>query len=98
MELGNEIAVLRKAKGWTQKELATRADVAITAIRRCEQRGEISLPRLIKLTQALNADITLIDRAEPHYRSWEDIVQDAPAASPMVPARKPRIGSIFAPA
>lgn len=94
LDLGKTIAALRKSKGLTQRELARQANVAITAIRRCEQQGKISLAGYVKLTNALKAKVTVIGAPEPKYRSLDEVIQTSRAKH----AREPRLGSIFNPA
>lgn len=52
-EYGRKIAQLRKLRGISQKELAVTSGVPLTAIRRCEQRGQIPLHRYLAITHAL---------------------------------------------
>lgn len=94
LHLGKTIAALRKSNGLTQKELANQANVAITAVRRCEQQGKISLAGYVQLIAALKAQITIVGTAEPKYRSLDEVTQ----TSGTKPAREPRLGSIFNPA
>lgn len=61
--LGSEIARLRKAKGLSQEDLARASGVPVTAIRRCEQKGQIPLERYLKLASVLHASARVI--AEP---------------------------------
>ena len=46
---------VRIAQSCTQEELALRAGVALSTLKRFEQTGEISLSRLIKIAMALGA-------------------------------------------
>jgi len=50
---GRKITQLRKLRGISQKELAETSGVPLTAIRRCEQRGQIPLHRYLAITHAL---------------------------------------------
>lgn len=52
-ELAQKVKSLRKAKGYTQKELADRSDVSLGSLKRFEQSGEISLHHLLSLALIL---------------------------------------------
>lgn len=56
-EFGKQIALLRKAQGLSQADLAKTSGVPITAIRRCEQLGQIPLDRYLVLASILNASL-----------------------------------------
>ena len=44
----------RKKKGITQKELAQRADLSLSSLRRFEQTGEISFASLVRIGSVLD--------------------------------------------
>src|SRR3954465_10496968 len=46
---------LRIARGWTQRELADRAGVALETLRRFERTGKIALERLGRIAVVLDA-------------------------------------------
>ena len=54
-ELATRVRALRVDLGWTQKELARRAGVALSTLRLFERKGTISLERLVMLASALRA-------------------------------------------
>ncbi|MDT8437332.1 MAG: helix-turn-helix transcriptional regulator [Gemmatimonadota bacterium] len=53
--LARRVKVLRLDRGWTQRELAERAGVALATYRRFERTGRISLERLLRLALVLDA-------------------------------------------
>lgn len=87
-ELGKQIALLRKAQGLSQADLADASGVPITAIRRCEQNGRIPLERYLKLASFLNTSMVVVPSASsvpktgkrPNlipYKSIEDVIRSA---------------------
>jgi transcriptional regulator with XRE-family HTH domain len=54
-DVGARARALRIARGWTQRELADRAGVALETLRRFERTGKIALERLVKLAVVLDA-------------------------------------------
>lgn len=52
-ELSQKLKQLRKAKGYTQQELAERSEVSLGSLKRFEQSGEISLHHLLNLALIL---------------------------------------------
>ena len=62
-ELGKQIALLRKAQGLSQADLADASGVPITAIRRCEQNGRIPLDRYLTLASVLNTSLVVVPSA-----------------------------------
>jgi len=93
--LGAQIATWRKSDGLTQKALSQKCGVPLTAIRRCEQKGEIPLSRYIQLASALGATLLAV-KSEPKFRSLEEVLAAQTARNKT--SRKPKIGSIFEPA
>lgn len=73
--LGRQIAALRKAKGLTQAGLAAKAGIKITAVRRCEQKGQIPLRRLAKLLAAMEATLQIHPPANRLPETWEGILR-----------------------
>jgi len=51
--LAQKTRVLRKDKGYSQKELAERCGVSLGSIKRFEQSGQISLESLLKIAHLL---------------------------------------------
>ena len=54
-ELAARVRQLRLSLGWSQVELAQRAGVAFSTLKRFEHTGQISLTRLVMLAGALRA-------------------------------------------
>lgn len=54
-ELAARVRALRLERGWTQQELAARADLAPDTYRQFERTGRISLDRLLRLAVVLDA-------------------------------------------
>lgn len=52
--LAEKIRVLRKDRGYSQKELADRTGISLGSIKRFEQTGQISLESLLKIAQLLD--------------------------------------------
>ncbi len=109
-ELGKQIALLRKAQGLSQADLADASGVPITAIRRCEQNGRIPLDRYLMLASVLNTSLTVIPSASPvpkiekrpnhiPYKSIDDVIRSAEkhlgTQSGSHEIRKPRLGGLF---
>jgi len=53
--LAGRVRALRLERGWTQKEIADRAGLALATYRVFERSGRISLERLLKLAVVLDA-------------------------------------------
>lgn len=109
-ELGKQIALLRKAEGLSQADLADASGVPITAIRRCEQNGRIPLDRYLKLASVLNTSLLIVPSAGSvpkiekrpdliHYKTIEDVIRSAEkrlsTPSDSHEIRKPRLGGLF---
>ncbi len=58
-EFGKQISRLRKARGLSQVDLAKVSGVPVTAIRRCEQLGQIPLDRYLVLASVLDASLNI---------------------------------------
>lgn len=54
--IAERMALLRKRRGFSQKELAAKSGVSLGSLKRFEQEGEISLRSLTKLAIALEAE------------------------------------------
>ena len=63
MEIGKYIAIKRNELGLTQRELAERSEISVSALARIEfNRTKPSLKTLLKLEKALNLEFgTLLD-------------------------------------
>lgn len=67
----------RKEHKQTQKELSTNSGVSFGSIKRFEQVGEISLKSLIKLSQALDYEMELLNLfSSPYYSNIEDMLNE----------------------
>lgn len=62
LKLGHQIRIWRKADRLTQKNLASLSGVPLTAIRRCEQKGEIPLDRYLKIAATLSGELVPMRR------------------------------------
>lgn len=76
--LAQRVKALRLERGWTQRELAERAGLALDTYRRFERTGRISLERLLKLAVILDAR-SGIDQlfVPPPARSLADLERQA---------------------
>ncbi len=54
--IADRMALLRKRRGFSQKDLAAKSGVSLGSLKRFEQEGEISLRSLTKLAIALEAE------------------------------------------
>jgi len=52
--LVEKIRVLRKDRGYSQKELADRTGISLGSVKRFEQTGQISLESLLKIAHLLD--------------------------------------------
>lgn len=71
-EFGKQISLLRKAQGLSQADLSKISGVPITAIRRCEQLGQIPLDRYLALASVLNASLKIHSAATELVRAEEE--------------------------
>ena len=61
MNIGDTIAFLRQSKGWTQSELAERADIAVTALSMIETGyRDPSKKMIISISGALNISLDVV--------------------------------------
>ena len=56
-QLSEKVRALRKLRGWSQMELAERADISVTQIQRVEQGLNVTLDTLDKIGSALNHEL-----------------------------------------
>ncbi|GAA0952365.1 helix-turn-helix transcriptional regulator [Nonomuraea longicatena] len=57
-ELGRAVREIRETRGWSQRELAERADMTQSAVARFEAGGTVpTLPVLERLARAMDADL-----------------------------------------
>ena len=54
-DVARRVRTMRVERGWTQRELARRADLSLETLRRFERTGRISLERLVKIATVLDA-------------------------------------------
>jgi transcriptional regulator with XRE-family HTH domain len=54
-DIARRVRTLRVERGWTQRELASRADMSLETLRRFERTGRISLDRLVRIATVLDA-------------------------------------------
>ncbi len=54
-DIADRVRSRRLDRNWTQDMLAERSGVSLSTLRRFEQKGQISLERLLKLAVALDA-------------------------------------------
>ena len=66
-ELGVEVARLRKAKGWTQKELGAMAGMGQSTLARFEtgQVAEFGSRKLLRLLEVLGRSLLTADASQP---------------------------------
>lgn len=79
MEIQKEIArkekERRKEKGLTQKELARRAGLSLSSLRRFEQTGEISFASLVRIGSVLDDEKAFLDLFAPQeYQTMKELL------------------------
>jgi len=52
ISIAQNVAALRKDRGWTQQELAEKSDVSYGSIKRFERSGQISFESLLKIVES----------------------------------------------
>jgi transcriptional regulator with XRE-family HTH domain len=74
-QIGQRIRTHRKARGWTQAQLAERAGVSLSTLKLLEREGKGSLQRLAKVAVMLNLDGELrrLFAATPAYASLDEV-------------------------
>ncbi|EKD77038.1 MAG: hypothetical protein ACD_42C00498G0007 [uncultured bacterium] len=78
-ELAMRITAIRLQKTWTRDMLATAANVNVHSLKRFERTGQISLERLIALSQALEVQNEIERLFKPRQRvdieNWQAVSQ-----------------------
>lgn len=65
----------RKKKGITQKELAQRADLSLSSLRRFEQTGEISFASLVRIGSVLDDEKAFLELFAPQeYQTMKEMM------------------------
>ena len=65
----------RKKKGITQKELAQRADLSLSSLRRFEQTGEISFASLVRIGSVLDDEKAFLGLFTPQeYQTMKELM------------------------
>lgn len=74
-QIGQRIRAHRKARGWTQAELAERSGISLSTLKLLEREGKGSLQRLAKVAVILNLDGELrqLFAATPAYASMAEV-------------------------
>jgi len=74
-EIGQRLRDHRKARGWSQAELAERAGVSLSTLKLLEREGRGSLQRLAKVAVILDLDEGLrqLFRDTPAYASLDEV-------------------------
>lgn len=74
-QIGQRIRSHRKARGWTQAELAERSGISLSTLKLLEREGKGSLQRLAKVAVILNLDGELRElfAATPTYASLDEV-------------------------
>lgn len=74
-QVGQRIRIHRKARGWTQAELADRSGISLSTLKLLEREGRGSLQRLAKVAVILNLDGELRElfASPPAYASLDDV-------------------------
>ncbi len=74
VDLGAQLRELRRARGWTQAELAERAGVSRKFVIDLErgQRVRAELDRVLAVVRALDRQIALVEGARPSFDSALD--------------------------
>lgn len=69
VDLGAQLRELRRARGWTQAELAERAGVSRKFVIDLErgQRVRAELDRVLAVVRALDREIALVEGARPSF-------------------------------
>lgn len=74
-QIADRLRLRRLALGWSRRSLGERAAVSPETLRAFERTGQISLPRLVRLSVALGVDGELerLFAAPPPPRSLDDL-------------------------
>lgn len=80
LEIAKRLTALRLDKAWTRQTLAEKAEINVHTLKRFERSGQISLERLVAISQALDAGQELERLFKPRQRisveNWQ--VQEKP--------------------
>jgi transcriptional regulator with XRE-family HTH domain len=91
---GRRMRELRIARSWSQMELASRAGVNVTTVRRYE-RGLLRVEVLLKLAQALGTSLDeIVAPADPNP-CRRAVLDRLPACSELPPHLAPLLGSML---
>ncbi|MGQ4277236.1 helix-turn-helix domain-containing protein [Pseudidiomarina sp. E22-M8] len=69
-DIGAAVRAARKALGWSQTELAEKAQTTQAVISNFESSGDGRIDTLLRITQALDLQLLLLQRKESSL--WED--------------------------
>lgn len=74
-QIGERIRTHRKARGWTQAELAERAGLSLSTLKLLEREGKGSLQRLAKVAVilGLDEDLRQLFHRTPAYASLDEV-------------------------
>lgn len=82
MKIGDKLSKARKSKNWTQKELARRAGISLTALQQYEyHKRQPTLEQIQKLSNALEISVALLLGTSNHNLKYcaftsEDSLRD----------------------
>lgn len=68
LHIAKRMTAQRLQRAWTRDELAKRANINVHTLKRFERTGQISLPRLIAVCEALDMLDDLIRAFKPRQR------------------------------
>jgi len=78
-ELAKRLTALRLQKTWTREILARIAGINVHSLKRFERTGQISLGRLVAISQALDVHPEIERLFKPRHRvdieNWQPVVQ-----------------------
>ncbi len=78
-ELAKRLTAVRLQKAWTREMLAKIANVNVHSLKRFERTGQVSLERLIAISQALDVHQDIERLFKPRHRvdieNWEPVTQ-----------------------
>lgn len=81
IHLAENLKQQRLSLNLTQSGLASRAGVALSTLRKFEQKGEISLSAFLKLNAALGTLVELVKATKPNtvkFSSIDEIIDEKP--------------------
>ncbi len=88
-ELGSRLRQQRLSRLWTQQELAARAGVALSAVKKLESGSNATLRTLVKVAQAMSLMQDLAEAFRPKVTASIAEMERA-ARAPRQRARRPR--------